>query len=223
MYSTPDQKIRLLEHLEGFMRPERSERFKEVLQRRTRYLTVAMEDVFQMHNASAVVRSCDVFGLQEAHLIEKRFGQRLDKNIALGAQKWVDINRYSDPETCVNTLKQKGYRIVATTPHGDCYTPESIPLNTPLALFFGTEKEGLSEEILSRADLRLKIPMYGFSESLNISVAAAIIIQQLSSRLRASDISWGLSEADILEKRLDWTCKSIQGVDQIIKRFRKQA
>ncbi|WP_445382452.1 TrmH family RNA methyltransferase [Robiginitalea sp. IMCC43444] len=223
MYSPSDPKIQLLEYLEGFISPERSKRFEEILKKRTRYLTVALEDVFQMHNASAVVRSCDVFGLQEAHLIEKRFGQRLDKNIALGAQKWVDISRYTGPEACLEALKNRGFSIVATTPHGECFSPENIPLGRPLALFFGTEKEGLSQEILSCADMRLKIPMYGFSESLNISVAAAIIIQQLSSRLRASDIAWGLSEDDILEKRLDWTCKSINGVDQIIERYSKRA
>ncbi|WP_445385283.1 TrmH family RNA methyltransferase [Robiginitalea sp. IMCC44478] len=222
MYSPSDHKIELLEYLEGFISPERSKRFEQILKKRTRYLTVALEDVFQMHNASAVVRSCDVFGLQEAHLIEKRFGKRLDKNIALGAQKWVDISRYTGPEACLETLKNRGFSIVATTPHGECYSPENIPLDRPLALFFGTEKEGLSQEILSCADMRLKIPMYGFSESLNISVAAAIIIQQLSSRLRASGIPWGLSEDDILEKRLDWTCKSINGVDQIIERYSKQ-
>jgi tRNA (guanosine-2'-O-)-methyltransferase len=213
--------LELLKHLEGFLSERRIRRFQEVLAMRTRHITVAVEDVFQLHNASAVIRSCEVFGIQDAHLIEARFGQRLDKNIALGAQQWVDVHRYTDTRACLTALRQKGYKIVATSPHVEGVSIEGIPLEQPLALFFGTEKEGLSETVLKDADYSIHIPMVGFTESLNVSVAAAIILFRLSSRLRETDISWGLSEAEILEKRLDWTRKTIKSADEIIARFKE--
>lgn len=211
----------LLEYLEGFLTEGRKKRFREILSQRTRYLTVALEDVFQLHNASAVVRSCDVFGIQDAHLIEGRFGQRLDKNIALGAQKWVDLHRYDSSETCVENLRDLGYRIVATSPHASSYTPLDLPLDQPVALFFGTEKEGLSAQLLAQADLHLTIPMAGFTESLNISVAAAIVLYDLTRRLKASGTPWQLSDSEILEKRMDWTRKTIKSADDIITRFER--
>ncbi|MDX1331655.1 MAG: RNA methyltransferase [Robiginitalea sp.] len=209
----------LLAHLEGFITAERKERFLQVLANRTRYLTVALEDVYQLHNASAVIRSCDVFGIQEAHLIEGRFGNRLDKKIAMGAQRWVDIHRHANSRECIQELRQRGYRIIATTPRPDSTPLHSFVPDRPTALFFGTEKEGLSPEVLRQADGALYIPMFGFTESLNISVAAAIILQHLSNRLRHSELPWGLTEAEILEKRYEWTCKTIKAADEIIARY----
>lgn len=209
----------LFTYLEGFLTEERKQRFLEVLQNRTNYLTVAIEDVFQLHNTSAVIRSCDAFGIQEVHVIEDRFGQRLDKNIAMGAEQWVDVNRYQTTIECMGSLKDKGYQIIATTPHNDSKFLSDFEIDTKTALFFGTEKEGLSEEVKQKADGFLKIPMVGFSESLNISVSAAIIIQQLTRKLRESKTDWQLSEEEILEKRLNWTKKSIKDVEGIIERY----
>ena len=219
MGETTNIDLNLLAYLEGFITEERKDRFLQVLANRTRYLTVALEDVYQLHNASAVIRSCDVFGVQEAHLIEGRFGNRLDINIAMGAQQWVDIHRHPDSRACIENLREKGYRIIATTPRAESNTLDSFTLEGPTVLFFGTEKEGLSPEVLEQADGALYIPMFGFTESLNISVAAAIILQNLSSRLRTSELPWQLSETEILEKRFDWTCKTIHSVQEIIARY----
>lgn len=223
MDGTANTDLDLLAYLEGFITPERKARFMEVLQNRTRYLTVALEDVYQLHNTSAVIRSCDVFGLQEAHLIEGRHGHRLDKNIAMGAQRWVDIHRHSNPSNCIKALRERGYHIVATTPRAGSTSLQDFSLQGPTALFFGTEKEGLSQEVLQQADAALYIPMHGFTESLNISVAAAIILQQLTTSLRASDLPWQLSPEEILQKRLDWTRKTIHSADEIIARYRAQS
>ncbi|MGB5226997.1 MAG: RNA methyltransferase [Eudoraea sp.] len=212
----------LLSYLETYITPERLKRFNDVLSERTNYITVAIEDVFQMHNASAVIRSCDVFGIQKAHIIEDRFGQRLDKNIAMGAQKWVDIERYTAVEPCISKLRGDGYKIIATTPNSDSTLLEDFKLEDKVALFFGTEKEGLSAEVIEQADGTLKIPMSGFSESLNISVSAAIILYNLTQQLKRSKLPWRLSEGEILEKRLDWTKKSIKSIDKIIERYRKE-
>ncbi|REH01921.1 TrmH family RNA methyltransferase [Flavobacterium aquicola] len=211
--------IDYLNFLENILTDNRKERFLNVLESRTKHFTIAVEDVFQMHNASAVMRSCEVFGIQELHVIEERYGKRIDKEIAMGAQKWVDISTYDSVTNCIDTLKDKGYQIIATTPHENDCLLEDFDISKPSALFFGTERDGLSDEIIRRADGFLKIPMVGFTESLNISVSAAIIIQNLTNRLRNSDIDWQLTEKDILEKRLDWAKKSIKDIKRIEARY----
>jgi tRNA (guanosine-2'-O-)-methyltransferase len=211
--------IDYLNFLENILTDNRKERFLNVLKTRTKHFTIAVEDVFQMHNASAVMRSCEVFGIQELHVIEERYGKRIDKEIAMGAQKWVDINTYDSVTNCIDTLKDKGYQIIATTPHENDCLLEDFDISKPSALFFGTERDGLSEEILRRADGFLKIPMVGFTESLNISVSASIIIQNLTNRLRNSEVSWQLTEEEILEKRLDWAKKSIKDIKRIEARY----
>ncbi|SDQ68009.1 TrmH family RNA methyltransferase [Flagellimonas zhangzhouensis] len=209
----------LLTYLEGYLTEERKQRFLEVLQTRTKHITVAIEDVYQLHNTSAIIRSCDVFGVQEVHVIEDRFGKRLDKNIAVGAEQWVDVTRHQNTSDCISTLKDKGYQIIATTPHNDStLLPDFFP-SSKSALFFGTERKGLSNEIMQQADGFLKIPMVGFSESLNVSVSAAIIIQEVAQKVRDSQLDWHLSESEVLEKRLDWTKKSIKDVEGIIARY----
>jgi tRNA (guanosine-2'-O-)-methyltransferase len=180
---------------------------------------VAIEDVFQMHNASAVMRSCEVFGIQELNVIEQRYGKSIDKEIAMGAQKWVDINSFDTVSACITDLRNKGYQIIATTPHENDCLLEDFDITKPSALFFGTERDGLSDEILQQADGFLKIPMVGFTESLNISVSAAIILQNLSTRLRNSNVSWQLSEDEILNKRLAWAKNSIKDIKRIEARY----
>ena len=209
----------LLTYLEGFITENRKEGFLRVLKNRTKHFTVAMEDVFQLHNTSAVMRSCEVFGIQELNVIEQKFGKSIDKEIAMGAEKWVDINRFSSIQDCVTNLKRKGYQIIATTPHNDSCLLHEFDITKPSALFFGTERDGLSEEVIKQADGFLKIPMVGYTESLNISVSAAIIIQDVTNRLRQSNINWRLTEEEILEKRLDWTRKSIKDIEFIQKKF----
>jgi len=211
--------IAYLEFLENILTENRKERFLNVLKNRTRHFTVAVEDVFQMHNTSAVMRSCEVFGIQELNVIEQRFGKRIDKEIAMGAQKWVDINAFDSITGCLDNLQSRGYQIIATTPHEDDCLLEDFDISKPCALFFGTERDGLSEEIIKRADGFLKIPMVGFTESLNISVSAAIIIQNLTERLRKSNIQWQLSEDEIVEKRLQWAKNSIKDIKRIEARY----
>ena len=152
-------------------------------------------------------------------LFRSRYGKKIDKEIAMGAQKWVDINQFDSVSNCISTLKNQGYQIIATTPHENDCLLEDFNISKPSALFFGTERDGLSPEILEKADGFLKIPMVGFTESLNISVSAAIIIQDLTNRLRRSDINWQLTEDEILEKRLAWAKNSIKDIKRIEARY----
>ncbi len=209
----------LLNYLEEFLTENRKEGFLRVLKNRTKHFTIAMEDVYQLHNTSAVMRSCEVFGIQELNVIEQKFGKRIDTEIAMGAQKWVDVFRYNSVQSCMDEMRAKGYQIIATTPHDESCFLHEFDITKPAALFFGTERDGLSQEVLDQADGFLKIPMVGYTESLNISVSAAIIIQDITTRLRQSAINWHLTEEEIWEKRLDWTRKSIKDIDFIERKY----
>lgn len=211
--------IKLLEHLETYLTDSRRAKFAKVLLQRTKHFTVATEDVYQLHNTSAVIRSCDVFGIQEVNIVEERNSKRIDREIAMGAQKWVDLNRFNTVQDCLLDLKQKNYQIVATTPHTNDCDLQDFDISKKSCFFFGRETEGLSQEVLNQADCYLKIPMVGFTESLNISVSAAIILQHVTTKLKQSNMDWALTEAEQLEKRLDWCKKTIKSYDDIVKRF----
>ncbi len=209
----------LLAYLESFLTENRKQLFREVVQDRTQHFTVAVEDVFQLHNASAVMRSCDVFGIQDLHVIEQKYTLKMEREIAMGAQKWVDVSRYNSSFDCMQSLREKGYRIIATSPHNDSCMLQDFDVTQKAAFFFGTEKGGLSQEVLDHADGFLKIPMVGFTESLNISVSAAIILQHVTNKLRNSDIPWQLTEQQMFDIRLRWTKRSIKSLEQVLKRY----
>ena len=211
--------IDYLNYLENILTDNRKQRFLDVLKLRTNHFTIAIEDIFQLHNTSAVMRSCEVFGIQTLNVIEERYSKSIDKEIAMGAQKWVDVNRFDSIADCVSKLKSDGYKIIATTPHQNDCVLDDFDITQKAAFFFGTERDGLSDEVIKNADGFLKIPMNGFTESLNISVSAAIIIQNLMNRLHKSDINWQLTEDEILEKRLLWTKSSIKDIRRIEERY----
>ncbi|WP_299367601.1 RNA methyltransferase [Winogradskyella sp.] len=214
--------LKLLEYLETYLTENRKERFRKVLAQRTKHFTVATEDVYQLHNTSAVIRSCDIFGIQEVNIVEEINAKRIDREIAMGAQKWVDLNRYHTTKSCIDDLRSKGYQIVATSPHADNYDLIDFDISVKSCFFFGRETEGLSQQVLDEADSFLKIPMFGFTESLNISVSAAIILQHVTSKMRKSDINWQLTETELIEKRFDWIKKTIKNYDTIVKRYQSQ-
>lgn len=211
--------LKLLAHLETFITEKRKKRFKDILPYRTKHFTVATEDVYQLHNTSAVMRTCDVFGIQEINIVEEVNAKQIDREIAMGAQKWVDLNRFDNVKTCIKNLKAKGYQIVATTPHKNDCDLIDFDISKKSCFFFGRETEGLSDEVINTADCFLKIPMVGFTESLNISVSAAIILQHVTSKLRKSTINWQLTDAEIIEKRFDWIKKTVNDYDAIVERY----
>ena len=211
--------LKLLAHLESFLTDKRRQRFDEVLSQRTKHFTVATEDVYQLHNTSAVMRSCEVFGIQELNVIEERNTKKIDREIALGAQKWVDLKRYKSVKNCITELRKNGYQIVATTPHLNNALLADFDVTQKSCIFFGRETEGLSTEVMEEADQFIKIPMVGFTESLNISVSAAIILQHLTSKLRQTDIKWNLTQEEKNQKKMDWIKKTIHSFDEIVERF----
>lgn len=215
--------LKLLEYLETFLTENRKERFNKVLPQRTKHFTVATEDVYQLHNTSAVMRTCDVFGIQELNIVEEVNSKNIDSEIAMGAQKWVDLNRYHSVNNCIAHLKSQDYQIVATTPHIDDCELIDFDITKKSCFFFGRETEGLSQQVIDQADCFLKIPMVGFTESLNISVSAAIILQHVTAKLKKSDIKWQLTEDEIIEKRFDWIKKTIKNYDAIVEHYKLKA
>ena len=210
---------KLVEYLETYLTKNRIERFNKVLDNRTKHFTVATEDVYQLHNTSAVMRSCDVFGIQELHVIEERNVKRIDREIAMGAQKWVDLVRHHSTKEAIKAIKSQGYQIVATTPHEEDCDLADFDFTKKSCFFFGRETQGLSDEVMKAADCYLKIPMVGFTESLNISVSAAIILQAVTQKMRSSNLEWQLIETEKLQKRFDWCKKTIKSFDEILDRY----
>ncbi|WP_298287595.1 RNA methyltransferase [uncultured Lutibacter sp.] len=216
-----------IEYIEQFVTEKRRNLFHRVLNERTRHFTVAIEDIFQPHNASAVVRSCDIFGIQDVHVIENKYRFYASNRVAKGAQKWLDFSLHNQKGVnntliCIDSLRAKGYQIIATTPHNESCMLQDFDITQKSAFFFGVEKEGLSKHVMDNADGFLKIPMVGFTESLNISVAAAIILQNLNERLKKSAIHWQLTEEEKKEKYQEWLEKSIKSIQKIKEHYYTQ-
>ena len=217
--------LAFIEYLSAYVSERRLVLFKKILQLRTRYLTVVLEDIYQSHNASAVLRSCGSFGIQDVHVIENKNTFELSTNVTIGSDKWLSIINYSSEKQSTlftfNKLREQGYRIVATTPHNRSVTLNDFDLTRGKCAFvFGTELEGLSSEALKNADEFLYIPMVGFSESLNISVSAAIILNTLSHKLRNLDINWHLSKEEQIVLLENWLLKTLKNPELYVERYR---
>ncbi len=218
----PMQK-KFLEYIMQFLSDNKHDLFRQNVNLRTRYATIVLEDLYQPHNASAVMRTCDCFGIQDVHIIEKRNKWITTPDIERGSSKWININRYNTPDqnntlACLKSLKSKGYKCVATTPHTEL-TIDSLPLDAPVALIFGNEGRGVSQEVLDNVDYKIKIPMYGFTESFNISVAAAICMNTLRQRLNDSSVEWQLSEEEKIDTMIHWCSKTLDRYEKYEKVF----
>lgn len=217
----------LYEQLAQFISPNKRELFDRFAPLRTKHVTVVLEDIYQSQNASAVVRTSDLVGIQDIHVIENRNAYQLNPDVTLGSSKWVDVHRYrthaDNTMACVEALRSKGYRIIATSPRGENTTPENIDLERPMAFCFGTELTGLSNTLLDAADGHLRIPMHGFTESYNISASAAIVLYTVMQRLRASKVEWQLDDAALTTLKLAWARKIVHSAAHIEERLRRDA
>lgn len=218
----PEVLTGLTGHLLAIVNPGRVARIDIVLDRRTRHLTVALENIYQSHNASAVVRSCECFGIQDLHVIESLNRFEPNRNIVQGASKWVTLRRYRGSDataTCLQALKDGGYRIAAMSPEPESIPIAELPVDTPLALCFGSEEPGLSDTARSLADFSVAVPMQGFTQSLNLSVSAGIALEQIGRRLRHSQRGWGLSQEERHRLRTLWLAQSTQGGRHIVDQY----
>ena len=215
--------LELRDYLFEFISENKKELFKKIIEDRTRHLTVVLEDTYQPHNASAVLRSCDLFGVQDVHIIENSNEYTLSEQVAMGSSKWLTLKKYNEQKentlACFDALRKEGYRIVATTPHTKDVMLVDLPLDQKTALVFGTELTGLSDVAIENADAYVKIPMYGFTESFNISVSAALSLYQLTENLRKSDINWQLSEEEKIDIQIAWAMNVIKKSELIVEAF----
>ncbi|HBS05175.1 MAG TPA: rRNA methyltransferase [Leptospiraceae bacterium] len=228
----------LLEYLESFLTESRRTRIQEILKWRTRWITLVLEDLVDPHNASACLRSAEACGLQDVHIIENRHPFQVKTGVSMGSAHWLSINRHTALDSanqngnrsaefeatthCYDELKARGYTILATSPHESSISLPDVDLNQPLAIVFGSEKDGISPVARQKADYALRIPMYGFTESFNISVSAAITLYDLTGRLRRSSRKWQLSDEEKQELSLQWARHSLKRSDLLEQYYRNK-
>lgn len=213
-----EQKAALYEQATQFFSENKRALFDRLAPLRTRHISVVLEDIYQSHNASAVLRSCDCFGVQDVHVVEARNPFNPAGDVAVGSSKWVDYYRYNSIQDVYRNLHAKGYRIVATLPHENDTMIGDLDISQPTALVFGTELTGLTQEAIDGADAYVKIPMYGFTESFNISVSAALSLFSLTERMRRdTTLQWRLSDDDLLDLKLHWAMQAVKDGEKVIK------
>jgi tRNA (guanosine-2'-O-)-methyltransferase len=184
-----------------------------------------LEDIFKPHNASAVLRTCDCFGIQDVHVIEKANQYKVNPYVTRGASQWIDLHKYDSTEgsavlDCFTKLKTKGYKIYGTSPVPGSMTIHELDPTQKIALVFGNEHDGISEEVTKNVDGLVHIPMMGFSESFNISVSASIFLYDLRKRAKELGVSdFFLSEAEKQELRLRWYRDVVRRSDLLEKAY----
>ena len=213
----------LFEYMFSFLTEERKKKFLSVAGERTRHITIVLENLYQTHNASAILRSCDCFGVQDIHIIENSNRYKINKDIDMGSTKWLHVHKYSEKENntvdCINHLKAKGYTVYATSPHIKSLTLKEVPLENKSAFLFGTELTGLTQEAIIASDGCVHLPMYGFTESFNISVSAALLMAELANRLRHEKVNFELTNEEKIELLYEWTMKTVKSAHQIKDRY----
>jgi len=216
----------LVQYLKEFVLDERRVLFEEKIQQRTKHITVVLENIFQGRNISASIRSADCFGVQDVHVIENDNIFNDDSEVSMGADKWVSTTRYNQEEhntaKAIKKLKTDGYQVIVTTPHNtDCDLYDLEISDQKIALIFGAEVKGCSEQALELADRRMRIPMYGFTESFNISVSVSLCLQHLTYKMRNSAVRWRMSQKQQDNTLLQWLRNSIKSSAQIEEKYLK--
>ena len=213
----------LVQHLKRFITEERNILFEEKIKERTRHITVVLENIFQSRNISASIRSSDCFGIQDLHVIENDNLFEDDSEVSMGASKWIDIKHYNNKShntvNAINQLKEKGYKIITTSPYETDMSLFDLSVQNKIAIIFGSEVNGCSHKALELADYKMKIPMYGFTESFNISVSVSLCLQHLCYKIRNSNLNWKLNNQEKNEVMLKWLRKTIKASADIEKQF----
>jgi len=218
---------RVVELLEPYLRPARLERFRSVLGRRTRHITALLERVHDPHNLSACVRSCDAFGVQHLHIVpEVGVKLKLSRKVASGAQRWVSLHIHPTSAAAISALREEGYALYATALGGKAPTipVRDTPLDRPVCIVFGNERDGVSDEVLASVDGNVIVPMYGFVDSFNISVAFALTLHTLRDRLAAAGRSAGdLSPEERIHLLDRWVLSDVPRAEDVLAELGRRA
>ncbi len=213
------QRNKLINYFLHFVTEHKRELMEKVIKQRTKYVSLVLEDVYQSQNAAATLRTADCFGVQDIHVIEMH-NKFINSSVAMGAQKWLTLQKYKNTNECLSQLKKDGYRIVATTPHTDLLL-QDLQIDQKTTLVFGNEEAGVSDAVLEQADIQVKIPMFGFTESFNLSVSVALCLYDVMQKVHASNIDWHLSEQEQQDVLLEWLRNTIKGAAHLEKDFFK--
>lgn len=198
--------------------------FDKIVMDRTRHISVVLEDLYQIQNISAIFRSAEAWGIQDVHIIENTHSFALHKRIAKGAGDWLTTHRYNktgvnNTEACFNALRKKGYQIAVTALSEDAVSLDEINFSKPTAVILGTELSGASEFAIQHADVRFKIPLYGFTESLNVAAAGAVIMRFAADKIRNEKIEWHLNTEEQFELKAAWAKKTISWSKYLVELF----
>ena len=216
--------LQLIQFLSGFLSERRFDLINKVIDNRTRYVNVLLEDIFQSQNASAVLRTCDCLGIQDLHVVENRNRYQYNPQVAMGAGKWVDIHKYNKTENnsleAIHLLRSNGYRIITTIPGENCIPLNDFDVNKgKFTIVIGSELNGVSQQIIDNSDECITIPMYGFTDSYNLSVSTAIILYQVVDKLKNSLTNWHLTEQEKSVLRLEWIKASLKKPELLVKKY----
>lgn len=216
-----EHRSNLISKLSNVINDKRVKRLQHILNRRTRYITVVLDDIYQPQNSSAVIRTCECIGIQDLHIIEDRNKHKTNRDVVKGSSKWVSLKRYKNNRAdCIKQLKEKNYKIVAMTLCEESISLESLPINGKLALCFGCEETGLNREIENNADYKVQIPISGFTQSYNISVSAGISLYYLYNKIKTVKQNWQLSKDEKEELLIDWLSKSTPTGKTLLDRYK---
>lgn len=207
------------DYLKQFLTDERLSKIEHFSKESSDFVLPVMEDVYQFRNAAAIVRSVEACGFHHVVALEEENVFNPNLKVTKGAETWVQVEKMPNNLDSLKEIKSRGYRILAVSPEKNATMLPDYEVKEPIALVFGTELEGVSDEILDFADETLAIPMFGFTKSFNVSVAAAICMYELKQKLMKSGIDYQLSEEKLLEMKIRWTVNSIRSGEELLERF----
>ena len=207
------------DYLKQFLTDERLSKIEHFSQESSDFVLPVMEDVYQFRNAAAIVRSVEACGFHHVVALEEENVFNPNLKVTKGAETWVKVEKMPNNLDSLKEIKKRDYKILAVSPENNATMLPDYEVKEPIALVFGTELEGVSDEILDFADETLAIPMYGFTKSFNVSVAAAICMYELKQKLMKSGIDYKLSEEKLLEMKIRWTVNSIRSGEELLERF----
>ena len=209
-------------YLKQFLTDERLQKIEHFAAESSNFVLPVMEDVYQFRNAAAIVRSVEACGFHKIVAMESENVFNPNLRVTKGAETWVEVEKLPHHLDSLKEIKNRGYKILEVSHENN---PTMIPdyqINEPVALVFGTELEGVTDEILEFADETLAIPMYGFTKSFNVSVAAAICVYELKQKLIKSNIDYKLSEEKLWRMKVRWAVNSIRSGVEILTDFQKK-
>lgn len=222
MYKGIENNLELYEYLKEFLTEDKLKKIENLVNFRTEFVVPVIEDIYQFRNAAAIVRSMEAFGFQSLYALQNRNEFSPETTVSRGADKWIDINYMSSGLESLIKIKEKGYQMVAVSPEKNAIPIHDFIIDKPTALIFGTEFKGVTKQTLNFADYSLSIPMKGFTESLNVSVAAGICFYEFRKQLERSKLDWKISDERKINLKTQWAINSISSGKEIAEYYLKK-